>query len=122
MKGKSMRSAFSIQFLDHSATNDETQGGEFTVLTVDFAVLNPGPAHVAGITYTSDFWVTPQEGLARFQQFDGDREIWRAGARVGGLDASFEYVIFCRDFRDVDNVAQIFNTNGGETFRIKGTF
>ncbi len=37
----------------------------------------------------------------------------------------FEYVIFCRDYRDINNVAQVsqvFNTNGGETFRIKGTF
>jgi hypothetical protein len=117
-----MRSATSIQFLGHSATNIANQGGESTRLTVNFAVLSQGPAHVAGVTYTSDFWITPLEGLARFQRFDGDREIWQTQVSVGGLNASFEYVIFCRDFRDVDNVAEIFNTNGGETFRIQGTF
>jgi hypothetical protein len=85
-------------------------------------VLGQGPAHVAGVTYTSDFWITPLEGLARFQRFDGDREIWQTQVSVGGLNASFEYVIFCRDFRDIDNVAEIFNTNEGETFRIQGTF
>ena len=63
-------------------------------------------------------------GLMMFvvQHFDGDREIWRAEVSVAGLNASFEYVIFCRDYRDINNVAQVFNTNGGETFRIKGTF
>jgi hypothetical protein len=117
-----MRSAFSVDFLGHSATNLAGLGGESTRLTVNFAVRNKGPAHVAGITYTSDFWGTPREGLARFQHFDGDREIWRAEVSVPGLGASYEYVIFCRDYRDIDNVAQIFNTNGGETFRIQGTF
>jgi hypothetical protein len=117
-----MKSAISIDFLGHSATNVANQGGQSTRLTVDFAVRNKGPAHVAGVTYTSDFWATPHEGLARFQHFDGDREIWRAEVSVAGLNASFEYVIFCRDYRDINNVAQVFNTNGGETFRIKGTF
>jgi hypothetical protein len=117
-----MRTATNIDFLGHSARNIAGSGGESTKLTVDFAVRNKGPAHVAGLTYTSDFWATPREGLARFQRFEGEREIWRAEVSVAGLGASFEYIIFCRDHRDFDNVAQIFNTNGGETFRIKGTF
>jgi len=117
-----MRSATSIDFIHHSATNVANQGGQSTRLTVDFAVRNKGPAPVAGLTYTSDFWATPREGLARFQRFEGDREIWRAEVSVPGLGASYEYVIFCRDYRDVDNVAEVFNTNSGETFRITGTF
>ena len=117
-----MKSAIGIDFLGHSATNVADEGGESTRLTVDFAVRNQGPAHVAGVTYTSDFWATPREALARFQRFDANREIWHLEVSVPGLNAGFEYVIFCRDYRDVDNVAQVFNTNGGQTFQIKGHF
>ena len=116
-----MRTAIGIDFLSHAATNVANRGGQSTQLTVDFAVRNKGPAHVAGLTYTADFWATPREGLARFQRFEGNREIWRAEVSVPGLNATFEYVLFCRDHRDINNVAQIFNTNNGETFRITGS-
>jgi hypothetical protein len=117
-----MRTAVQIDFLGHSARGDVNEGGSFSTLTVNLRVLSRGPAHVAGIIYTVDFWVTPREALARFQRFDGNFEIWQAQVTVGGsYSASFEYVIFCKDFRGVNEVPEIFNTNGGETFRIQAS-
>jgi hypothetical protein len=115
-----MQTATAIDFISHSATNLADAGGQRTKLTVDFAVRNQGPAHVAGITYTSDFWRTPREQLATFQRFEGNREIWHLEAVVGGNDAGFEYVIFCRDYRGVGGVAEIYDTNHGQTYQIKG--
>lgn len=112
------RTATRIDFVDHSAFTDVGPHGSPSVLTVDFRVFSRGPAHVAGITYTTDFWVTPVDQLARFQAFDGDFEVWQARA-VGPTHASFEYVIFCKDFRGDPDVPEIFNTNAGETFRIQ---
>jgi len=117
-----MRTATQIDFVGHTAIGDVNEGGPFTELTVDFKVQSKGPAHVAGIIYTVDFWVTPRKALATFQRFDGDSEVWQAHVTVGGSDAaSYEYVIFCKDFRGIDDVPQIFNTNGGETFRIQAS-
>jgi hypothetical protein len=84
--------------------------------------LSAGPAHVAGLIYTVDFWRPPETVLAAFQRFDGDFEVWQATARVGFMDASWEYVIFCDDYRDIQNIKKVYDTNGGETFRITSTF
>ena len=110
-----------IDFVGHQARNIAHQGGLFSDLTVDFRVFRRGPAHVAGLIYTRDFWVTPVKQVARFQRFDGDFEVWQANVRVAGNNASFEYVIFCHDHRDVQNVRKVYNTHSGETFRIAAT-
>jgi hypothetical protein len=115
-------SAERIDFVGHSAKNIANQGGLSSVLTVDFKVFRRGPAHVAGLIYTTDFWATPREALARFQRFEGDFEVWQAKNSVAGNNASFEYVIFCNDHRDVQNVKKIYHTNFGDTFRIVSTF
>jgi hypothetical protein len=111
-------SAERIDFVGHSARNIANAGGQLSELTVNFKVFRRGPAHVAGLIYTSDFWATPREASAKFQGFAGDFELWQAKISVGGNNASFEYVIFCNDHRDVQNVRRIYNTNNGETFRI----
>lgn len=111
-----------IQFDNHQATSNVTQGGESSTLVVNFRVFQRGPAHVSGLIYTVDFWRTPQTVLAAFQRFDGDFEVWQATARVGFTDASWEYVIFCDDHRDIQNIKKVYDTNGGETFRITSTF
>jgi hypothetical protein len=111
-----------IDFVSHRALNIANQGGFSSELTVNFKVFRRGPAHVAGLIFTTDFWITPREALARFQNFDGDFEIWLAKISVGGNNASFEYVIFCNDHRDNQNVRKIYNTNFGETFRVAATF
>jgi hypothetical protein len=116
-KEVTMQSATSIQFISERAKNTFNQGGESTVLTVDFRVFNRGPAHVAGIIFSANFWGSRNEGLGTFQRFEGDSEVWQAVVSVPGLNAKFEYVIFCDDFRGVDTVPRIYNTNGGETFR-----
>jgi len=110
-----------IDFISHLARNAIDQGGQHSVLTVNFRVFRRGPAHVAGLTYTSDFWKTPMEALAKFQHFDGDSEVWQAIAVVGKIDVTFEYIIFCRDHRDIQNVKNVFHTNFGNTFQIAAT-
>lgn len=117
-----MRTALRIDFVSHTAVGDVNEGGPFSQLTVNFRVFGRGPTHVAGIMYTTDFWVTPVDTLARFQTFDGDFEVWQAQVTVPGSDSfPFEYVIFCKDFRGDEDVPEIFNTNGGETFRIQAS-
>jgi hypothetical protein len=115
-------SAERIDFIGHSALNIANQGGLSSVLSVDFRVFRRGPAHVAGLFFTTNFWATRLEAGAAFQHFDGDFEVWRAQAHVAGNNVNFEYVIFCFDHRDVQNVRAIYNTNFGETFRITSTF
>ena len=114
-------SAERIDFIGHDARNVADLGGQRSTLTVDFRVFRRGPAHVAGLSFTTDFWITPRESLARFLRFDGDFEVWQAIVTVPGNNATFEYVIFCRDHRDVQNVRQIFHTNFGNTFHIAAT-
>jgi hypothetical protein len=114
-------SAERIDFVDHSARRVANQGGLSSVLIVNFKVFRRGPAHVAGLTFTTDFWVTPREAIARFQRFDGDSEVWQATASVPGHGITFEYVIFCYDHRDYQNVRKIYHTNFGNTFHIAAT-
>jgi hypothetical protein len=79
-----MQSATSIQFISDRAKNTFDQGGERTALTVDFRVFKRGPAHVAGIIFSPDFWGSRNEALATFQRFEGDFEVWKtvvSGAR-----------------------------------------
>lgn len=115
-------SAERIDFVDQRAINIANQGGQSSLLTVNFRVFKRGPAHVAGLIYTRDFWATPLRTNAKFRTFDGDFEVWQAQASVSGNNASFEYVIFCDDHRDIQNVRTIYHTNFGETFQITATF
>jgi hypothetical protein len=115
-------SAERIDFVGHVARNIANAGGQSSQLTVNFKVFRRGPAHVAGLTYTADFWATPKEALARFQRFEGDFEVWQAVVSAPGNGVTFEYVIFCHDHRDVQNVRKIYNTNFGNTFQIAATF
>ncbi len=121
-----MRTAQRIAFSDQTATNVADMGGERSRLQTQFRVYNNGPAHVAGLVWTADFWANPQTTLARFQSFGNDAgggfENWLAVVEVPGLDVSFEYVIFCDDYRGVQEVPRIYDTNGGETYRIQASF
>lgn len=85
-----MTSATSIQFISDRAQSHGGLGGDRTQLTVNFRVFKRGPAHVAGIIYSANFWASRNEAQASFQRFDGDSEVW--------------------------------NTNGGETFRPVASF
>jgi hypothetical protein len=38
-----------------------------------------------------------------------DAEVWHVDVTVGGFDASFEYVISCKDYRGGQVVKEIFN-------------
>jgi hypothetical protein len=117
-----MQSATSIQLINERAKNTFNQGGQSSVLTVDFRVSNKGPAHVAGIIFSPDFWGSRKEGIGTFQRFEGDSEVWQAAVSAPGFNVKFEYVIFCDDFRGVNTVPRIYNTNGGETFRPVASF
>jgi hypothetical protein len=116
-----MLSAERIDFVGHNARNINNQGGSSSSLTVDLRVFKRGPAHVVGLIYTTNFWKTRNEQLAEFQRFEGDFEVWQAKVNTPGNNTSFEYVIFCEDYRDFQNVKKIYNTNNGETFRILAT-
>ena len=70
-----MQSATSIQFSDR-AKNTFDQGGQRMALTVDFWVFKRGPAHVAGIIFSPDFWGSRNEALAPSNDL---REILRFG-------------------------------------------
>jgi hypothetical protein len=60
--------------------------------------------------------------LALFKRFDGDFEVWQAVVSVNGHGmVGFEYVIFCDDHRGEREIKKIFNTNNGETFRIRAS-
>jgi hypothetical protein len=71
---------------------------------------------------TANFWAATTEARAAFQSFDGAEEVWKAVVTVPGNNVSFEYVIFCDDFRGVSSVPRIWNTNGGETFKVTSQF
>ena len=81
-----------------------------------------GPAHVAGLRYTTDFWKTPLTAIANFQRFEGSFEFWHAEAQAPGNNVTFEYVIFCDDYRAVQNVKSIYHTNNGEAFHLTARF
>jgi hypothetical protein len=121
LKEEKMQSAERIDFVGHNAKNSNNRGGASSILTVDLRIFKKGPSHVVGLTYTTDFWKTRNEQLASFQNFDGDFEVWQAKVNAPGNNVSFEYVIFCDDYRDIQNVKKIYNTNNGETFRILTT-
>jgi hypothetical protein len=79
-------SADRIDFVGHSAKNIANAGSLSSLLRVDFRVFSRGPAHVAGLRYTTDLWKTPLTAIARFQQFDGNFEVWRADVQAPGGD------------------------------------
>src|SRR3954447_4776816 len=109
-----MQTAQRIDFVGHDARNVADQGGLRTVLTVNFRVVSRGPAHVAGVIFTTDFWATTGEAKARFHRFEGNDTGWQVVVTVPGNNVSFEYVIFCDDFRGNNTVPRVWNTNGGE--------
>ena len=115
-------SADRIDFVGNSAKNIANAGGQSSLLKVDFRVFSRGPAHVAGLRYTTDFWKTPLTAIATFQRFEGNFEFWHAEAQAPGNNVTFEYVIFCDDYRAVQNVKSIYHTNNGETFHLTATF
>ena len=117
-----MQSAESITLLNHSAVNDNGIQGMNSVLTVNFSVFRKGPAHVAGIIYTTDGWASTGVAPATFQRFDGDSEVWQTVVRVGGNNVTFQYVIWCDAYAGVFGVPRIYNTNGGNQFSITSSF
>jgi len=110
-----------IEFDNHEAINIASAGGFSTKLVTNFRVFSRGPAHVAGLIFTTNFWVTTGIATAKFQFFSGNFEVWQAIAVVPGNNVTFEYVIFCDDHRDNQNVKKIFHSNCGNTFQIKAT-
>ena len=89
---------------------------------VDFDGVQSGSYDVCGLIYTTNGWVDRLTSVARFQQLNGDFELWQAKTSVSGPiagpPANFEYVIFCYDHRDINTIRKIYNNNNGETFRI----
>jgi hypothetical protein len=118
-----MQSAQQITFLSHTAVNDDGIQGTNAILTVNFQVYRKGPAHMAGIIFTTDGWATASTAMAQFQSFGpGDVENWKASVTVGGNNVRFQYVIFCDDFAGLNQVPRIYDTNGGNQYSITSSF
>jgi hypothetical protein len=102
-----MRTAERIDFVRHDrvVNVDRGSGTVTTTLTIEFRVSRAGPAHVAGIVYSTDSWTTINQSYARFQNFDGDSELWnitvqhRETVTTPLPETHFDYVIFCKDSR-----------------------
>jgi hypothetical protein len=113
-----LQTAFSITNAN-SLTSSVTPGT--VTLTVDFHVHNNGPAHVAGLIVTTDYWATTATVPAVFQAHGDGFEYWRAKySFASSSPVAFEFVIFCDDFGAKDGLARIWNTNGGHRFRARG--
>lgn len=122
-------SAERIDFVDYSIVSFEQRRlgpspfNSHSILVVNFGIFRRGPTHVAGLLYTTKFWAERKTVFASFKGFQGELELWRASVREEGPSAyesaSFGYIIFCDDHRDINAVRKIYNTNNGETFRIQ---
>ncbi|HZR17348.1 MAG TPA: hypothetical protein VFE51_08475 [Verrucomicrobiae bacterium] len=111
-----MQTAFSITDVSFIA---DPVAPSAVVLEVNFNIHNSGPSHVAGLIVTTDFWVTSHVAPGTFQGFGAGFEFWKADFQVSqSPPLNFEFVIFCDDFGGVDFVPRIWNTNGGNRFRI----
>lgn len=111
-----MQTAFSITDV---AFNADPVAPNVVVLSVDFRIHNNGPSHVAGLIVTTDFWVTTNVAIAKFQGFGPGFEFWHASFQTQGPPVAFEFVIFCDDFGGDGFVPRIWNTNGGNRFQTK---
>ena len=112
-----MQTAFSIKNVSFFA--DPVAPG-VVELEVNFQIFNNGPSHVAGLVVTTDFWITSQVAIAKFQGFGGGFEFWQATFSVSvSPPVTFEFVVFCDDFGGIDSVPRIWNTNGGNRFQAK---
>ena len=110
-----MQTAF---FINNVSPTIATPVSGLVSVTVDFQIHNNGPAHVAGLVFTTDDWKTTQVVPAVFQGFGQGFEFWSASPPdFAGPPATFDFVVFCDDFSGGDQVPRIWNTNGGNRFR-----
>lgn len=124
----------SIQWIDHNPAADAHlskqivfvgPGGvptEIRRFNCSFRVFYRGLNHVAGIIYSIDGWATRTELGSVFSGFAGsgqNGEIFSIQKDFDVLINRIEYVIWCEDYRCIDNVLKIYKTsplNGGEPF------
>lgn len=119
----------SIYAIDHNVTTDarlvEEHGGYGSTtwhFTCDFRVFYRGLNHVAGIIYSTDGWASRAELFANFSGFAGDVEYFSVDKRFENRINVIEYVIWCEDYRCIDDVKKIYKTsplNGGEPFIVR---
>lgn len=124
----------SIQWIEHSSAADAKlskqiiyvgpggQPKEIRKFTCSFRVFYRGLNHVAGIIYSTDGWVSRTELCAVFSGFAGSSqngETFTIQKDFDTLINRIEYIIWCEDYRCVDNLKKIYKTssaNGGEPF------
>jgi hypothetical protein len=123
----------SIQWIEHYRATDTVIENKVTsdyppkeirLVEISFRVYYNGLNHVAGIVFSTDGWKSRQEAFATFQTFCGDQsrrgELWKVEHGFPPTGAiSFEYVIWCEDYRCIDSVKRIYKTdeiNGGQPF------
>jgi hypothetical protein len=111
-----MQTAFSISDVEYSAG---LATSNLASLEVRFRVQSNGPAHVAGLIVTTDFWATSHTVPAFYQGAGPGFELWSAEFRTSGPPVTFEFVIYCDDFGGQNIVPRIWNTNAGKRFQVK---
>jgi hypothetical protein len=111
-----MQTAFSITNVTCSAA---VVAANVVLLRVRFRIQSNGPAHVAGLIVTTNFWATSHTVSAVFESSGPGFESWKAEISTKGPPVIFEFVVFCDDFGGQNIVPRIWNTNGGNRFQVK---
>jgi hypothetical protein len=108
----------SIYAIEHNVAVD----AELVEQYFNFRVFRKGLNHVAGIIYSTDGWASRAELCASFSGFNGEAECFSIGKYFGSRIDVIEYVIWCEDYRCIDDVKKIYKTsplNGGEPFIVR---
>ena len=111
-----MQTAFNITDVAYSSAS---VAPGVVSLAVSFRIHNHGPAHAAGLVVTTDLWATSHIAKAAFKGAGAGFELWQASFSAPGPPVLFEFVVFCDDYGGLNSVPRIWNTNGGNQFRVK---
>lgn len=122
----------SIYAIEHNAVADAKLVTKFVGVgwppkqishfTCSFRVFRKGLNHVAGIIYSTDGWASRAELCAKFSGFAGEAECFSIDKEFETLIDVVEYVIWCEDYRCMNDVKKIYKTsplNGGEPFIVR---
>src|SRR5271157_2859932 len=91
---------------------------ERTKFTAVFRVYDRGLHHCAGITFSIDGWTTRHDAFAVFDPLksDDNKEVWKVElvfpiSHNHPITDKIEYVLWCEDYRCIDNVSKIYKTS-----------
>lgn len=97
---------------------------QYHKLTIDFRVFYRGLNHVAGVVASTDGWRSREEITAKWVGFTGagdEIELWQVEKGFPTGISRVEYVIFCEDYRAVDDMKKLYKTDNGQPFIVTKT-